>query len=96
MEDDYIRHGFGPIETVYEPPRLVIARVTTRSHHHTHARTPLSSLIGVWKLPLDSGLQQVHQVAVESRQHDLGFRIAEAAVELENLQPFVGEDKSTV
>ena len=45
---------------------------------------------------VDDGLEDVEQVGLEPHQHDLGFRVAEPDVELEDLRPLVGEHQPGV
>src|SRR5450830_829963 len=76
---------------------LVAARgVAGGGHYHGDALQRLPGCFHSGELPGGAGRAELEQVTVQARQHRLRLRIAEAAVELQDLDAGVGDDEAGI
>ena len=87
VENLHVAQGLGGLYAGDLVALLVVARVAAAAHHHAHgrARVPLESHLD--QAVLGHGDHRLEQVALEAHDERLALRIAEAAVELDDLWP---------
>ena len=72
------------------------AWVPARSHHYADRSIRRPAEVAFADTPFYRGFQRLDQVTLKSHQHRLGFRITEAAVELEHHRPTCGHHEPAI
>src|SRR5450759_1579970 len=89
-------HGVRRREAVDDVALVTARGVAGGRHHHGDAFLRLPGGLHAGELPGRAGGAQLQQVAVQARQHGLRLRVAEAAVELEDLDAGFSDDEAGV
>ena len=96
MEHRHAVLGLGVLDAEDDLALLVLARVARRSKHHAHGPLVVPRQVDVVGTAFGHGHHHVHQVVLQTRQHHLRFRIAEAGVVLKHLRAFGRQHEAAV
>ena len=99
MVNLYVRIRKSLVQTAYLFAFYVLARIALRSQDKAHDALFLPLQL-TYTLPVGDGAENVIDVRLQARQNDLGFRIAETAIELYYLDsvlrtPLKGQPSAT-
>src|ERR1035438_5876169 len=85
MEDLNSRNPGGRAKAGDGQACFITAGIPCRTGHHTGRSAWSPTQLGVGEAAIDAGFQCFNKVALEAHQDGLGFRIAEAGIELQHL-----------
>ena len=96
MKHHDVVQGFGLVQAGYRKTRFVLARISSGSQYHASRGPVVQFNFQILEGAFVHGLDDIHQIGLQQREHNLRLRVAHAAVEFDDPGTAFGNDQTAV